>query len=64
MWRLLIKHRRIFIDLLHAAIVAGSMVAAFLLQFEFAIPKPELRNLTTAVGMAVAVKVAIFMLAG
>ena len=64
MWRLLIRYRRILIDLLHAAIVAGSIAAAFLLQFEFAIPKPELHHLTTAVWIAVAVKIAIFMLAG
>ena len=64
MWRLLIRYRRILIDLLHAAIVAGSIVAAFLLQFEFAIPKPELHHLATAVWIGVAIKIAIFMLAG
>jgi FlaA1/EpsC-like NDP-sugar epimerase len=64
MWRILIRHRRILIGLLHAAIVSASVTGAFLLQFAFAIPKPELQNLTAAVWIAVAVKIAVFLLAG
>ena len=54
--------RRILITVFHCILVCCSLIGAFLLRFDFAIPTSELRGLYLGLGVAVPLKLAIFAL--
>lgn len=56
-------YRRVFILLVHAVVAAGSLSAAFLLRFEFAIPRGEMPYLVRGVWAALALKMLVFWIA-
>lgn len=64
MSRLLVRFRREIIVSLHVAAVAASMVAAFLLRFDFSIPAPDRPLAAWAVATALLVKLPVFARAG
>jgi len=63
MVRFLMRYRRGFIALSHAAIVVAAVATSFLLRFEFSIPKGELQNLNRAVLAVLLCKMPVFWLA-
>lgn len=56
--------RRLCVLLLHAALVAVSLLLAFSLRFDFRIPHPELANLYTGLLVAIPLKSLVFHLGG
>ena len=60
MMKLRARQRRIILRLSLAAIIACSLIAAFMLRFEYSIPRVELRHLGGGLLMALAIKMAVF----
>ncbi|HEY3938280.1 MAG TPA: nucleoside-diphosphate sugar epimerase/dehydratase [Bryobacteraceae bacterium] len=60
MLKLRSRHRRMVLRVLLASLVVGSLITAFLLRFEYAIPKSELRNLWGGLIIAVVIKMVAF----
>ncbi len=59
-----LNHRRWFIGLWHLAVIALSLTLAYLLRFDFSIPTAEIPRLWQALGIALPVKMAAFVLTG
>ena len=64
MARKLSRIRRFLIALAHGSVAALSVALAFLLRFDFALPKEEFAHLRTALLIAIAVKVVAFQATG
>jgi FlaA1/EpsC-like NDP-sugar epimerase len=56
--------RRFFIIIIHCSIFAFSAAVAFLLRFEFSIPRGELKHLYTAMIVWTVIKIGVFHVAG
>lgn len=57
----ILYHRRLWVGLLHTAIIAVSLVLAWLLRFDFSLPQGQVRFLTWGLALALPVKMAIFL---
>ena len=57
------QHRRLFLNLWQAAVVVLSLTTAFLLRFDFALPRSEAPFLRRGLMIALAIKLVIFVLA-
>jgi FlaA1/EpsC-like NDP-sugar epimerase len=55
-YKWLMRHRRVPVSMIYALVFALSVLIAFLLRFEYSIPKEELPNLTSGILVAVVVK--------
>ena len=60
---LLLKYRQFWILLCHAGIVALSVASAFVLRFDFAVPRADIDLLRAGLALAVVIKVPAFFLA-
>jgi FlaA1/EpsC-like NDP-sugar epimerase len=60
MSKLSAPQRRLVLRLFLAAVIVFSLVTAFLLRFEYAIPRVELAHLWGGLGIALGVKLAVF----
>ncbi len=58
------KNHRILNRLTFAILVPTSLIAAFLLRFEFSVPKTELPQLWQGIGLALAIKLLVFFFSG
>ena len=63
MWRFFMRFRRFFIAACHVVIIAFSLAIAFMLRFEFSIPKAEIALLTTAFWIVLVSKLPVFWFA-
>jgi FlaA1/EpsC-like NDP-sugar epimerase len=60
----LYRFRRPIIALIHAVLVATALLIAYLLRFDYAIPKAEVLNFYRALWLAVPLKVVVFWITG
>jgi FlaA1/EpsC-like NDP-sugar epimerase len=58
------RNHRFLNRIAFAALVPLALIGAFLLRFEFSVPQNELPSLWTGIGLALAIKLAIFILSG
>jgi FlaA1/EpsC-like NDP-sugar epimerase len=63
MMKLRSRHRRSILRVLLASLVSSSLITAFLLRFEYAIPKIELAHLWGGLAIAVVIKMLVFFFA-
>jgi FlaA1/EpsC-like NDP-sugar epimerase len=61
--RILLRYRLMFMIALEMALVTGSLLAAFLLRFEFRIPPAEVAGMWRGVAVALVAKIAIYRVA-
>lgn len=64
MHKLLIRYRRLLVSLTYAVVFALSVLLAYMLRFEYAIPKDELLNLTRGMLAAVVIKMLAVRISG
>ena len=55
-----LRHRRLIVDLIHATLAAVAFAASFLLRFEFALAPPYTRMLAVSLPLAAAAKLTVF----
>jgi FlaA1/EpsC-like NDP-sugar epimerase len=60
MWKLGARERRCVLRLFLGMVIASSLVTAFLLRFEYAIPRAELANLRGGLAIALGLKLVVF----
>ncbi|MCC6591546.1 MAG: polysaccharide biosynthesis protein [Bryobacterales bacterium] len=60
----LMRHRRLPVSFIYTVVFALSVLTAYLLRFEYAIPQEELTNLTRGMAVAVAVKMLAVRISG
>lgn len=63
MWRFFMRFRRLFIAACHVVVIVFSLAIAFMLRFEFSIPKTEVALLTTGLWIVLATKLPVFWFA-
>ena len=64
MYKWLMRHRRVPVSLIYTVVFAVSVLIAYMLRFEYAIPKEELPNLMRGMLVAVAVKMIAIRISG
>ena len=64
MYKWIMRHRRIPVSAIYAVVFAISVLIAYLLRFEYSIPREEIPNLTSGIMVAVIIKMAAMRISG